>query len=120
MKIVITAQGNTLDSTVDPRFGRAKNFIIFDTETDKFSVKNNSQNLNAAQGAGIQAAQNVIETGAEALITGHCGPKAFRVLNAGKIKIATGAKGTVKDAINEFKNDKLEIANSADVEGHWS
>ncbi len=120
MKIVITAQGNTLDSAVDPRFGRAKNFIIFDTDTGKFSVKNNSQNLNAAQGAGIQAAQNVIETGAEVVITGHCGPKAFHVLTTGNIKIATGAKGTVQDAINGFKNDKLKIACSADVEGHWA
>jgi predicted Fe-Mo cluster-binding NifX family protein len=120
MKIVITAQGNTLESPVDPRFGRAKNFIVFDTDTKKFSVENNSQNLNAAQGAGIQAAQNVIDTGAEVVITGHCGPKAFRVLNTGKIKIVTGAKGSSQDAINDFLNGKLETADSADVEGHWA
>ena len=120
MKIAITSQGNTLNASVDPRFGRAKYFIIFDTDADKFTVKNNSQNLNAAQGAGIQAAQNVIDTGVKAVITGHCGPKAFQVLSAGNIKIATGAKGTVQDAINDFKNDKLEIADSADVQGHWS
>ena len=120
MKIIITAQGKALDSSVDPRFGRAKNFILFNTETKDFIVKNNDQNLNAAQGAGIQAAQNVIDTGAEVVITGHCGPKAFKVLNAGNIKIVTGAAGTVQDAINDFLNDKLELADSADVDGHWS
>jgi len=119
MKIAITAQGNTLDSDVDPRFGRAKYFIVFNTITKTFTVKDNSQNLNAAQGAGIQAAQNVIETGVELLITGHCGPKAFKVLNAGNIQVVTDAKGTVQNAIRDLQNGKLEVTDSADVEGHW-
>jgi len=119
MKIAITSQGDTLDSAVDPRFGRAKYFIIFNTITKTFAVENNSQNLNAAQGAGIQAAQNVIETGVELVITGHCGPKAFKVLNAGNIQIVTDAKDTVQNAITDLQNGKLEIADSADVEGHW-
>ncbi len=120
MKIVITAIGNDLNSSVDPRFGRAKNFIIYNTETKEFTVKNNTQNLNAAQGAGIQAAQNIIETGAEVVVTGHCGPKAFRVLSTGNIKIYIGAKGTVQEAVNDFVSGKLKSAESADVEGHWS
>ena len=57
MKIAITTSGDSLDAAVDPRFGRAKAFILYDTETDEWSVLDNAQNLNAAQGAGIQAAQ---------------------------------------------------------------
>jgi predicted Fe-Mo cluster-binding NifX family protein len=119
MKIAITAQGETLESPVDPRFGRAKYFIIYDTDTDKYTAKNNAQNLNAAQGAGIQAAQNIIESGAEAVITGHCGPKAFAVLNAGNVKIIIGATGTVQNAITEYNDGKLKSTDSADVNGHW-
>jgi predicted Fe-Mo cluster-binding NifX family protein len=81
--------------------------------------EDNSQNLNAAQGAGIQAAATVSRLGATVLITGHCGPKAFRALMAAGIKIYTGATGTVSEAIAQFKAGKLSLADAADVEGHW-
>ena len=77
MKVAVTSQGQDLRSPVDPRFGRAKCFIVLDMETGVFCAVDNSQNLNAAQGAGIQAARNVVESGATAAITGHVGPKAF-------------------------------------------
>ena len=77
MKVIVTSQGRELNSPVDPRFGRAKYFIVVDTETGDLSAADNSQNLNALQGAGIQAATNVIDAGAEAVVTGHVGPKAF-------------------------------------------
>ena len=65
MKIAVTSQGPDLNSQVDPRFGRTKNFIVVDTDTEEFSVHDNSQNLNAAQGAGIQAGRTVAELGVE-------------------------------------------------------
>ena len=119
MKIVITSSGKTLESAVDPRFGRAAYFIEYDTETEKFAVHDNICNLNAAQGAGIQSAQNVAKLGAEWLLTGHCGPKAFQVLNTAEIKIAVGVKGTVSEAIEKFKQGEIQTVDSPDVEGHW-
>ena len=119
MKIAITSQGQDLDSQVAPRFGRAKFFIVVDTEQEGFSVTDNSMNLNAAQGAGIQAGRNVVDLGAEAVITGHVGPKAFATLQAGEVKIYTDATGTVADAIKQFNTGQLEQTNGADVEGHW-
>ena len=53
MKIAITAQGPELSAQVDPRFGRAKYFIIYDVDSDEFEAVDNEQNLNAPQGAGI-------------------------------------------------------------------
>jgi len=120
MKLVITSQGTDLASAVDPRFGRAKHFVLVDTETGKSSVHDNSQNLNAPQGAGIQAAQAVARLGAEAVLTGHVGPKAFTTLQAANIAIYTGASGTVKEAIEQFKSGQLAPASKADVQGHWS
>lgn len=119
MKLAISTSGKDLNSTVDPRFGRAMGFIIYDLDSKEFKYVDNNQNLNAAQGAGIQAAQNVVEHGVDALISGHCGPKAYRVLSEASVKIFTGAKGTIQDAINMFNANELQEANSADVEGHW-
>ncbi|MGD2037684.1 MAG: NifB/NifX family molybdenum-iron cluster-binding protein [Desulfobacterales bacterium] len=119
MKIAISSSGKTLDSDVDPRFGRAEYFIIVDPETMDFEVVENNQNLNLPQGAGIQAGKTIADHKVAALITGHCGPKAFTVLQSAGIKIITGASGKVADAIAHYKNGKLETAAQADVDGHW-
>jgi predicted Fe-Mo cluster-binding NifX family protein len=119
MKIAITALEANLASPVEPRFGRAKQFVLFDTETEEFQVIDNLQNLNAAQGAGIQSAQNIINAGAEVLISGHCGPKAFRVLSTGKVKIYVNASGTIQENLDRLRAGTLEEAANADVEGHW-
>jgi len=120
MKVAVTSQGRELSSSVDPRFGRAKYFIVVDTETGDVSAVDNSQNLNAVQGAGIQAGKNVVDLGVLAVITGHVGPKAFATLQAGNVAIYTGASGTVADAIEQFKTGKLKQSSTADVEGHWA
>ena len=120
MKVAITASGASLDAPLNPRFGRAAQFIVVDSETGAFRVHDNTPNLNAAQGAGIQAAETVSQLGVEVVITGHCGPKAFRALQAAGIQVVTGATGTVRDALAQFQKGKLKPATSADVEGHWA
>ena len=119
MKIAFTSSGNNLESKLDLRFGRAANFLVYDTETENIEIVSNTQNLNAVQGAGIQSAQNVAETGAEVLISGHCGPKAFIVLKAANIKVYNCPEMSMKEALEQFKQNKLEAAKDADVEGHW-
>lgn len=119
MKLVVTAQGPGPESALDQRFGRAKCFVVIDTETGAFSAVDNSVNLNAAQGAGIQAGKRVVELGVDGLITGHVGPKAFATLHAGGLTIYTGASGTVAEAVDQFKCGKLIPLHSADVDGHW-
>ena len=119
MKLVITTTGQTLDGPMDRRFGRAAGFLLYDLETEAYRILDNDQNLQAAQGAGIQAAQNVANSGAQAVITGHCGPKAFRVLSAASVAIYNCEADTVADAIDQYKSGQLKPAQSADVEGHW-
>ncbi|NLZ63696.1 MAG: dinitrogenase iron-molybdenum cofactor biosynthesis protein [Lentisphaerae bacterium] len=120
MKIAITTSGNSLDSALDQRFGRAASFLIYDQEQQSFTVIDNKQNLSAAQGAGIQAAETIAGQGVEVLLTGHCGPKAFRVLQAAGIKVYNTAAKTVQEALDLFRQNKLKEAETADVEGHWS
>lgn len=120
MRILITSQSKELTGNVDPRFGRAKYFIVYETKTDKWEAIDNSTNLNAIQGAGIQAGENVASTGAEYVLTGHCGPKAFKTLSANGIKIIVGVEGTVISAVERFKKGKLKAAQYSDVPGHWA
>jgi len=120
MKVAITSTGTTKDAQMDLRFGRAQYFIIADTQTGEFEAVPNSQNLNAAQGAGIQSAQTVAKQGAEAVITGHVGPKAFRTLAAAGIKIYLVDNLTVEEAIERLKKGELTITSTADVESHWA
>ena len=119
MKIAISCSGNNLDSPVDQRFGRAAQFLIYDLETDTFKVIDNNQNLQAAQGAGIQAARNVADSGAKAVITGNVGPNAYQTLNVAGIDVYLSKSGTVKEAVEEFKSGKLVKSTGANVEGHW-
>lgn len=119
MKIAISSQGQDLSAQVDPRFGRAQGFIIYDNEKDSHEYVDNNQNLNAAQGAGIQSAQNVAATGATAVITGHVGPKAYTALSRGKIDVFLCEGGTVSEAIKSYKAGKLQKTDEADKPGHW-
>jgi len=119
MKIAVTSQGKDLDSQVDPRFGRAAYILIVDSETLNFEVIDNKENINALKGAGIQAAANISNKGAEVLLTGFCGPNAFTTLQAARVKVANDASGTVRDAVKAFLDGKLNLADKANAEGHW-
>ena len=120
MKIIVTSNGKETNDSVDPRFGRAAFFLVFDSEGGSPEVHDNKQNLNAAQGAGIQTAQNVAATGTKIVITGHCGPKAFRILSASKITVYLAENGSVQNALDLFEKDGLTEIKAADVEGHWA
>ncbi len=119
MKVAISAEGSTPDSRVDTRFGRAKYFVIADTETGDFKAVDNEQTLNVPQGAGIQSAQTVAQSGASAVISGHVGPKAFRALNAAGIDVLLASDMTVAQALDKFSRGELEKVSAPDVEGHW-
>jgi len=117
MKIAITSTGETLDSQVDPRFGRAAYFLIGDSETNEFKAIEN-ENVAAGGGAGISSAKLVKDAGADAVLTGNCGPNAERTLRAANVKLYTGAKGTVAEAIELFRSGKLTEADGPNVPSH--
>ena len=120
MNIVVTSTGKELSSQLDNRFGRAKYFILYKTDDSTSSAHDNNMNLSAAQGAGIQAAQNVVDLGAEVVITGNCGPKAFRVLTTAKIKIYIASNCTIQEALDSYSKNQLKELNDSNVEGHWA
>ena len=117
MKVCVTAMGNNLDAEVDPRFGRSQYFIFVDTDTMAFEAVENTA-VAAPGGAGIQAAQTVVNKGADVLISGNIGPNAFQVLSNAGVKVATGAYGTVREAIEMYKNGKLNVSGGSTVGAH--
>ena len=117
MKIAITSLGPGLDSQVDPRFGRAACFVLVDPETlECTSIENTG--AAAGGGAGVNAAKTVIDAGAEAVLTGNCGPNAERALKAAGVKLFTGVTGTVTEAIEQYKAGKLVPASGPNVQPH--
>ncbi len=120
MKIVVTSQGKELSSEIDPRFGRAKWLLVVDTETEVSGAYDNTVNLNIAQGAGIQTGQNVVNLGAEAVITGNIGPNAFKTLSTANVKVYLSKAKTIQEAIGSYKAGELNEVTQANVEGHWS
>ena len=111
MKIAITAKGTDLAAETDPRFGRAAYILIVDTDTMAVEVLDNRDNVAAFKGAGIQAATSIYEKGAKILLTGYCGPNAFKTLQAAHIKVVSDVSGTVADALRAFDAGELVIHN---------
>ncbi len=114
MKICVTSEDKTLDSKVDPRFGRCQYFIFVDTDTLEYEAIENPS-VQFSGGAGIQSGQLMASRGVKAVLTGNVGPNAFQALQAGGIKIYTGLSGKVKDTIEKYKTGALKPTENANV-----
>ncbi len=113
MKIVISSSGPSMDSAVDPRFGRAAYFLIVDGESGELlEAIDNSAGRDAAQGAGIGAAALVAEKGVKAILTGRVGPKAMAVVEKAGIDVVSNVSGTVRDAVAQFGSGALSGSGS--------
>jgi len=119
MKIAIPVCDLNIEADIDTRFGRAKQFLIYDNEENTHSFIENSQDLNATKGAGLQTATNVIEAKANCIIALHCGPKAFQLLAAYDVDVYIVDKMTAQSALAQLEEGNLERRDSSDVEGHW-
>jgi predicted Fe-Mo cluster-binding NifX family protein len=119
MKIAITAQGKDCEAKIDSRFGRADYFVLYDQENGTWNCLANTQNLEAAHGAGIQAGQSLLKSGADVLVTGNVGPKAFKVLEAGKVRMYSfgDMEGTVNEALVAFLAGELTSIETAGAMG---
>ncbi len=106
MRVCITSSGPSLDSEMDPRFGRCQYFLFVDPQSLEMEAVENP-NIGASGGAGIQSAQFVANRGVEAIITGQVGPNAFTTLQAAGMKILVGASGKVREVLEKYKKGEL-------------
>jgi predicted Fe-Mo cluster-binding NifX family protein len=113
VKLALTTSGDGLEAPLDPRFGRAPRFLVFDTDTSAFEIVDNRAGVDAAHGAGIQAAETLARLGVRALVTGHCGPKALTVLVRAGIEVYDCDAKTVAEAIEAYRAGTLVVAERA-------
>ena len=115
MKIVISSTGPSLDSEVDPRFGRCQYFMVVDLDDMSFEALPN-ENLAQGSGVGIQAAKLVADRGAKAVLTGNIGPNAQDVLAEVGVDVIAGISGTVREKAQQYKNGDLQPSNRPDAQ----
>ena len=102
MKICIPSTGKELDSPMDNRFGRAQYFVVFDTETEEIKVLDNPGKT-ADRGAGVSAAQVVLDEGPDVIVCANLGGHAKEVLEESEVKVVEFSGGTVRQAIEATK-----------------
>lgn len=118
MRIAVTSTGPDLSAALDQSFGRAHYLLVVDLPERTVLPVDNLAGMNAQQGAGVQGAQNVINNGATVLLTGSCGPNAFRALSAAGVEVYVAPAGSVADAIDQYEAGDLTAIPAADVDGH--
>ncbi len=117
MLVAVTTTDPSLDSAVDPRFGRAPFFLIVNTDDLSFEAVENP-NVSLGGGAGIQSAQLLSERGVQAVLTGNCGPGANETLTTAGVEVIAGCSGSAKDALEQFKAGRPAHSDAANVGGH--
>jgi predicted Fe-Mo cluster-binding NifX family protein len=114
MKIVVSAQSENLDTPTSLVFGRCPTYLFVDTDTMQFEAVANPA-MNQGGGAEIQAAQFVVERGAQAVLTADLGPNAFDVLRAAGAPGYLVSEGTVRQAVEAFKASRLQPMEGTNV-----
>lgn len=107
MKIALTTGGNNLEAVLDPRFGRCENFLIYDLENKDFECIDN-KGKNASGGAGISAAQQMIDKNVNAIITGNMGPNAFEIINKSGVKVYKGEIKKCDELIQDYNSGNMQ------------
>lgn len=107
MKIAISAVGKNIDSILDPRFGRCEYFQIHDTDSGEVKIVENAGKVSSG-GAGIAAAQQLIDENVDVIITGSLGPNAFKIIEKADVKAYKCGNISMKDVLENYNDGKLE------------
>ena len=108
MKIAIPVEDKSMETNVCQSFGRTPYFLIYDTGSkDGYFLDNSAA---ASQGgAGIKAAQTIVDNNVNALLTPRCGENAAEVIKAANIKIYKTVNDSIMDNIDAFNNGNLSV-----------
>jgi predicted Fe-Mo cluster-binding NifX family protein len=117
MIIAVTAQKPSLNAAIDSRFGRCAYFVIIDTDKTEYETMSNTS-MSTGGGAGIQTAQRLAKKGVHVVLTGNCGPNAYKTLAAAGIDVVVGQSGIVAEVVKQFQSGELKATNSPNVASH--
>ena len=109
MKVAISSTGKDLNSNVSDVFGRCPYFVIAEIKNNKIVKVEATENksVNQRGGAGISAAQSIVEKDVKAVVTSNIGPRALDVLKQFNVEIYKGS-GKVKEALQKFIKGELK------------
>lgn len=107
MKIFIPVDEATQESLVCRVFGRAPYFAVVDTDTEGMEFIEN-QGAQAQGGAGIKAAQQIVNSGANVILAPQCGQNAADVLQAGAVKMYLSINGTLGVNLKAYEQGGLQ------------
>jgi predicted DNA-binding protein (UPF0251 family)/predicted Fe-Mo cluster-binding NifX family protein len=109
--VAVSSEGPSLDDRMDPRFGRARGFVIVDVVTMSSRYLDNGSSQAVGHGAGVQTARRIAEAGAGVLLTGVAGPKALQALSTAGITVVQDLEGmTVREAVQRFKAGTVDAS----------
>ncbi|NLB51096.1 MAG: dinitrogenase iron-molybdenum cofactor biosynthesis protein [Clostridiaceae bacterium] len=106
MKLAIPVDKKGEEAKVCDSLGRAPYYLIHDTETGEREFVLNTA-ATSAGGAGVRAAQIIVDQGVAILLTPRCGQNAAGVIEAAGIKIHRTEGNSIEANIEAFLADKL-------------
>ena len=116
-RLAFSSSGSSIADFVDPRFGWCAYFVLLDDSNGLTeAVPNSARSL--GNGAGIQAAQDLLNRGVSVVLTGDVGPNAYRILSAAGTRVYRCVGTNVADAIREYKYGKLVELTRPTSPGH--
>lgn len=107
MKIAISSGRPEPDSPLEPHFGHARWFLIYDTETAAWNAVENRPPA-GGHGAGMAAASRVCDLSVQAVITGRMGPHPREMLDRAGIAVLRASGCTVQQALEAYQREELE------------
>jgi predicted Fe-Mo cluster-binding NifX family protein len=113
MLVAVSATGPSLNDEVDPHFGRCPYFVLVDFDTMEVEALPNPNAGVGGEKKGkkkgeVSAAQMIIDKGVQMVLTGKCGPKAFKLLLAANVKVVPAVKGKVGGVIRSYKPEPFQ------------
>jgi predicted Fe-Mo cluster-binding NifX family protein len=115
MKIAVTAESNNgLESLVAQHFGHAPFFMLADVENGEVTAVQGIANPFAEAHQPGQIPAFIHEQKANVILSGGMGGRAIQNFEELGIKAATGANGTVRQALENYFGGKLKEAAPCD------
>ncbi len=108
MKVAVPSEHQSLNAEVCPSFGRAPIYVIYDTKVKTAEFLQNTA-AGSQGGAGVQAAQLLVDQQVEAIITPRCGKNAAAVVQEAGIKLYRSISGSIESNLKALEEQRLSV-----------
>lgn len=108
MRVAVPVEHQTLKAEVCPSFGRAPFYVIYDTEKKTTEYLQNTA-TGSQGGAGVQAAQLIVDQQVDAIITPRCGKNAAAVVQEAGIKLYRSISGSIESNLKAFEEQSMSV-----------